>query len=195
MEEKLKKILEKNNGVITTKQIEKGGISRTYIDRFIKMGIIERVKTGIYISSEILEDEFYIFQIKNKNAIFSYNTSLYFWGETERTPEKIDVTVYSGYNRQRFPSNIRVHYVKKELLNLGVVTVKTPFGFDVKAYNMERTICDIVKGRNTWIDKEQGNKFIRDAIKNKKVDVSKVYEYSKKMKCTKKFEEVMEWIV
>ena len=195
MEEKIKKLLKQNNGIITTKQIEEIGIPRVHIKQFVESGIIERAQKGIYISSNMIEDEFYIFQMKNSNAIFSYNTAMYFLGETERTPDKIDVTVYSGYNKQRFPDNIRVHYIKKELLNMGVITAKTPHGFNVKSYNIERTICDIIKGRNTGIDKEQSNKFIRNIIKNNKADISKIYEYAKKLKCTKQLEIVMEWII
>lgn len=195
MEEKLKKLLKQNNGIITTKQIEEIGISRVHIKQFIESGIIERAQKGIYIASDMIEDEFYIFQMKNNNAIFSYNTAMYFLGETERTPDKIDVTVYSGYNKQRFPDNIRVHYIKKELLNMGVITVKTPHGFNVKSYNFERTICDVIKGRNTGIDKEQSNKFIRNIIKSNKADINRIYEYAKKLKCTKQLETVMEWII
>ena len=195
MEEKIKKLLKQNNGIVTTKQIEEIGISRVYIKQFIESGIIERAQKGIYIASDMIEDEFYISQMKNNNAIFSYNTAMYFLGETERTPDKIDVTVYSGYNKQRFPDNIRVHYIKKELLNMGVITVKTPHGFNVKSYNIERTICDVIKARNTGIDKEQSNKFIRNIIRSNKADINKIYEYAKKLKCTKQLEKVMEWII
>lgn len=195
MEEKIRKLLKRNNGIITTKQIEEIGIPRVHIKQFLESGIIEKVQKGIYISSDMIEDEFYIFQMKNSNAIFSYNTAMYFLGETERTPDRIDVTVYSGYNKQRFPDNIRVHYIKKELLNMGVITVKTPHGFNVKSYNIERTICDIIKGRNTGIDKEQSNKFIRSLIKSNNVDINKIYEYAEKLKCTKQLETVMEWII
>lgn len=195
MEEKIRKLLKQNNGIITTKQIEEIGIPRVHIKQFLESGIIEKVQKGIYISSDMIEDEFYIFQMKNINAIFSYNTAMYFLGETERTLDKIDVTVYSGYNKQRFPANIRVHYIKKELLNMGVITVKTPHGFNVKCYNIERTICDIIKGRNTGIDKEQSNKFIRNIIRSNKIDINKVYEYAEKLKCTKQLETVMEWII
>ena len=195
MQEKIKKLLKRNNGIITTKQIEEIGISRVHIKQFIESGIIERVKKGIYISRDMLEDEFYIFQLKNKNAIFSYNTAMYLFRISERTPDKIDVTVYSGYNVQRFPYNIRVHYVKKDLLNLGAVIVNSPSGFKVKVYNMERTICDILKNRNTGVDKEQTNKFIRNMIVHNQVDLNKIWEYAKKMKCEKKLERVMEWII
>lgn len=195
MQEKIKKLLKRNNGIITTKQIEEIGISRVHIKQFIESGTIERVKKGIYISKDMLEDEFYIFQLKNKNAIFSYNTAMYLFRVSERTPDKIDVTVYSGYNVQRFPKNMKVHYVKKDLLNLGVVIVNSPSGFKVKVYNMERTICDILKDRNTGVDKEQTNKFIRNMIVHNQVDLNKIWEYAKKMKCEKKLEEVMEWII
>ena len=195
MEERIKELLEANSGIVTTKQIEEHGISRVYIKQLIDKGIISKVKNGIYISQDILEDEFYIFQLKNKTAIFSYNTALYLLSSTERTPDKIDVTVYSGYNRQRFPNNIRTHYVQKNFLNIGVITVKSPQGFDVRSYNLERTICDILKNRNTGIDKEQTNKFIRNMIVHNQVDINKVYEYAKNLKCTKQLELVMEWII
>lgn len=195
MEEKIEKLLKQNNGIITTKQIEEIGISRVYINQLIESGIIERVKKGIYIAGDMIEDEFYIFQMKNNNAIFSYNTAMYLFGETERTPDKIDVTVYSGYNAQRFPNNMRVHYVKKDLLNFGAIIVNSPSGFKIKAYNMERTICDILKDRNTGVDKEQTNKFIRNMIVHNKVDLNKIWEYAKKMKCEKILEKVMEWII
>lgn len=195
MQEKIKKLLKQNNGIITTKQIEEIGISRVHIKQFIENGIIERVKRGIYISSDIIEDEFYVFQLKNKNAIFSYNTAMYLFRASERTPDKIDVTVYSGYNVQRFPNNLRVHYVRKDLLDLGVVMVNSPSGFKVKVYNMERTICDILKDRNTGVDKELTNKFIRNMIVHNQVDLNKIWEYAKKMKCEKQLERVMEWII
>ncbi len=90
---------------------------------------------------------------------------------------------------------MRFHYVKKDLLNLGVAIVESPFGFNVRAYNMERTICDILKDRNTGIDKELSNKFIRNMLKYHKVDINKTWEYAKKMNCAKKLEAVMEWII
>ncbi len=113
MQEKLEKLIKKNNGIITTKQIEEIGISRVHIKQFIEKGIIERVKNGIYVSSNIIEDEFYIFQTKNKNAIFSYNTAMYLFGETERTPDKIDVTTYSGYNTRKISKKYEISLRKK----------------------------------------------------------------------------------
>ena len=65
----------------------------------------------------------------------------------------------------------------------------------IKVYDKERTICDILKDRNTGVDKEQTNKFIRNMIVHNQVDLNKIWEYAKELKCTKQLETVMEWII
>ena len=60
---------------------------------------------------------------------------------------------------------------------------------------MERTICDILKDRNPGVDKEQTNKFIRNMIVHGQVDLNKIFEYAKKLKCEKQLKKVMEWII
>ena len=57
MEEKIKKLLKQNNGIITTNQIEKIGISRVYIRKFIEKGIINKVKKGIYYLSRMQQEK------------------------------------------------------------------------------------------------------------------------------------------
>jgi len=43
--------------------------------------------------------------------------------------------------------------------------MKSPFGNTIKSYNLERTICDIVKNKNKCgLDIEQRNKVIRKAF-------------------------------
>ena len=44
--------------------------------------------------------------------------------------------------------NIRVYRVKKEFLELGAMDVETNFGNIVRAYDKERTICDILKQKD-----------------------------------------------
>ena len=62
-------------------------------------------------------DEYYLFQLKYPKAVFSYNTALYFYEMTERTPIKMDVTVYREYNPHRFKDFVNVYKISKELYN------------------------------------------------------------------------------
>lgn len=43
---------------------------------------------------------------------------------------------------------IKVYTIKKELHGEGITTMQTSFGHLVPVYNMERTICDIIRNRN-----------------------------------------------
>ena len=191
---KILKIMKKNNEIITPAQLEEKGISRVYLSRMEEEGIIERIDRGIYVTKDFKYDEYYLFQLKYPKAIFSYNTALYFYEMTERTPIKMDVTVYREYNPHRFKDLVNVYKVSKELYNLGVTERKSPQGMKVKTYNLERTVCDIIKD-NDSLDIETRNKAIKKCIKSKEFSASTMFEYAKKMNIYDKVKNYMEAII
>ena len=194
MYKKILKIMKNNNEIITPAQLEEKGISRVYLSNMEKEGIIERIERGIYVTKDFKYDEYYLFQLKYPKAIFSYNTALYFYEMTERTPIKMDVTVYREYNPHRFKDFVNVYKVNKEFFDLGVVEKKSPQGMKVKTYNLERTVCDIIKDKDS-IDIEIRNKAIKKCIKNKEFNASKMFEYAKKMNIYDKVKNYMEAII
>ena len=76
--------LNKNNGVMKSRQLEDYGFSRTYISNAVDNGLIVREDRGIYVTKDVLEDEMYMFQLKNSKAIFCNYSSLYLWNLTEK---------------------------------------------------------------------------------------------------------------
>ncbi|MGN1012990.1 MAG: type IV toxin-antitoxin system AbiEi family antitoxin domain-containing protein [Clostridia bacterium] len=191
---KILKIMKKNNEIITPAKLEEKGISRVYLSRMEEEGIIERIDRGIYVTKDFKYDEYYLFQLKYPKAIFSYNTALYFYEMTERTPVKMDVTVYREYNPHRFKDLVNVYKVSKELYNLGVTEKKSPQGMKVKTYNLERTVCDIIKDKDS-LDIETRNKAIKKCIKSKEFSASTMFEYAKKMNIYDKVKNYMEAII
>ena len=194
MYKKILKIMKNNNEIITPAQLEEKGISRVYLSNMEKEGIIERIERGIYVTKDFKYDEYYLFQLKYPKAIFSYNTALYFYEMTERTPIKMDVTVYREYNPHRFKDIVNVYKTSKELYELGIVEKKSPQGMKVRTYNLERTICDIIKDKES-IDIEIRNKAIKKAIKSKEFNASKMFDYAKKMNIYDKVKNYMEAII
>lgn len=191
---KILKIMKKNNEIITPVQLEEKGISRIYLSRMEEEGLVERIERGIYVTKDFKYDEYYLFQLKYPKAIFSYNTALYFYEMTERTPIKMDVTVYREYNPHRFKDVVNVYKTSKELYELGIVEKKSPQGMKVRTYNLERTICDIIKDKDS-IDIEVRNKAIKKAIKSKEFNASKMFDYAKKMNIYNKVKNYMEAII
>lgn len=90
-------------------------ISRVYLSRMEKEGIIEKVDRGMYVTQDFKYDEYYLFQLKYPKVIFSYNTALYFYEMAKRTPIKMDVTVCREYNPHRFKDLVNVYKASKEL--------------------------------------------------------------------------------
>ena len=184
------------NNTITTKEFEEANISFYHINKLIEDGYIERRGKGVYGKTDSFEDEYFIIQNRYKNAIFSFNTALYFMDKTEVIPSIMDITIPNDYNVSTIDSKkIRVHYTSRQNINLGVVEIESPFGNKVKAYNLERTICDIVKNENKCgLDTEQKNKVIRKAFANNEIESTVIIEYSKKLKCEKKIKTMIEII-
>lgn len=64
---------------------------------------------------------------------------------TERTPIKMDVSISKSYNPYRFKDLVNVYRINDEIFDLGITYKKSPLGMEVKTYNLERTVCDIIK--------------------------------------------------
>ena len=84
-----------------------------------------------------------------------------------------------------------VYYIKKSLRDVGKTEVTTSFGNKVFAYDMERTICDVLKKKN-----KMDIGVLTDAVKRysrrKDKNLNKLMEYSKVFKVTKLIKNYME---
>jgi len=169
------------HGYLTTSDVEKNNIPRSYLTKMIKDNIIERVSRGLYIKKSYAPNELIILQSKSKYAIYSNTTALYLHGLSNRLPIKYDITVKNGYNGSlQNDVNVNLFYVKKEVLNLGIIDYQLDSGNIIKVYDLERTICDIIKNKSK-LDLELVNKAIREYFYSKEKNIIKLYEYAKEL--------------
>ena len=181
-----------NNGYLRNKDLVDNNIPSVYLTRLVNNNVIERVSRGLYVRTNSLPDDLVILQNKSKNAIYSNLTALYLYGFSDRLPIKYDITVNSGYNGSlQEVDNVNLFYTKKELLNLGEIVYRLDSGNLIKVYDLERTICDVIKNKNR-LDQELVNKALRKYFYSKEKNTLKLYEYAKKMKIYKKFRSVFE---
>ncbi len=191
---KVLEIMKVNKGIITSSQIENCGIPRIYLSKMVEKNIIQRIDRGIYATNDYKYDEYHLFQLKYPKTVFSYNTALYFYGMTERTPIKMDISISKNYNPHRFKELVNVYRINDELFELGIINKTSPQGMNVRVYNLERTICDIIKDKDS-MDIEIRNKAIKKAIKSKEFNASKMFDYAKKMNIYNKVKDYMEAII
>ncbi|HAX51970.1 type IV toxin-antitoxin system AbiEi family antitoxin domain-containing protein [Proteiniphilum sp. UBA7639] len=147
--EQLQSLLKQNGGVLQTREVARAGIPNIYLAKYVKQGKLERISHGIYLSPDVLEDKMFVLQNRRKRIVFSHDTALYLHDLTDRDPLTYTVTVPTGYNTKNLMlDGLTVFSIKMDLYRVGICTMKTSFGRPIQTYNMERTICDMVRSRN-----------------------------------------------
>ena len=173
-------ILNNNHGYITSKEITAKGIHRMYLKKLCDEGKVEKVGTGIYIDKSIIPDYYYIMSLELPNIIYSHMTALYLHNLPIKAPnESLEVTVPNNYYNYKLKMH-KVFYCNQELYKIGITTVKTPMGHFVKAYDMERCICDIIKSKNR-MDFELVKYSIKSYLKRKDKDLTKLSTYASQL--------------
>ena len=183
-----------NNSVITASWCRESGIPSIYLSRLVDEKVLYRSSRGIYTLNEHDADPWFILQTRNPICIFSFVSSLYLLDATDIIPNNLEVTVYAGYNASHFPKDTIVHYVNKNILQLGVMTIKTRYGNEVRCYDMERTICDFISNR-TKIDSELYSTTLQKYSSSPQQNIRRLMQYAAEMGIRQRVQKTMEVLV
>ena len=176
----IEELMKKNNGYITSRELDMFDIHRMYLSIMKEKGLIEKVAAGIYIDTNKIEDKYYTFSLSMPNVIYSHMTALYFHGLSIKAPNDIyDITVKRSYNSNHLKKH-NVFYVSDDIYELGLTEVETPMGNKVKVYDIERCICDIIRSKNR-MDFEHIKHSVREYVKRKDKDLVKLSLYAEKL--------------
>jgi predicted transcriptional regulator of viral defense system len=185
-------IASKNNGFITVSQAENAGIARSRLSEMVRAGGIERVERGVYRLADSWEDEFLVAQLRFSKGIFSDGTALFLHDFTDRTPERLTMTFPRSYNGTRpRSSGIVVRTCRNDIMEFGMTTIRTPAGNTVKAYDLERTLCDVLRGQ-TNIDVQVVNPAMKSYVRSPRRDILKLLEYSQVLGVERKVRQYLE---
>ncbi|SDJ17920.1 type IV toxin-antitoxin system AbiEi family antitoxin domain-containing protein [Proteiniclasticum ruminis] len=180
--EKLEKLIQKQHGTVLSADLDIYEIPRTYLQMMVAEGKLERVDRGVYVSIDAIEDEMYAMQTKYPKLIYSHETALYLHGLSDRTPFEYSASVPSGYKVVgSVADRFKIYYIKKELHELGLETMKSSHGNPIRAYDVERTVCDLIRSRSR-IDVQILNDALKRFVKLKSADHSILLEYARKLK-------------
>lgn len=189
--EKIRSIMKDQNGYITAAQVTRVGIPRRCLYELVLSGEIYKIDRGIYALPKTWEDELYFMQYRFKKGVFSHGTALYLHSMTDRTPHKYTMTFPHGYN----PSSAKKHGISTKVTSvfyeLGVAEVVSPCGNPLKVYDVERTLCDVVRGRSAD-DIQLVNQAMKAYAASSKKDIAKLIDYAEKLRVKAKILRYME---
>lgn len=142
-------LLAEQDGMLQTSQAVARGIVKPIFYEYIKERKLEQVAHGIYVSEDTWIDAMFLLHLRCGQAVFSHESALFFHDLTDREPSPYAITVRRGYSTTRLKAEgLSVYTIKPDLFDVGVSSGQTPFGHTVPVYDMERTICDLLRSRS-----------------------------------------------
>ena len=189
---KITELIQLRGGYLLFSEAQKLGISKAYLQQYVADNALERVAHGLYKSPDVWTDDLYILALRNEKAVCSFDTALMLHGLTEREPADIYVTVPRKYNASHLRSKgIIVYQAKEEWVDLGRTVAKTTYGNEVSVYDMERTICDILRVK----DKKDPQMFayaIKEYAKSANKNLPRLMKYAKEFGVEAELRQYME---
>lgn len=180
------------SGILLTSSVMAEGISKQRLYSFIKKNNFEKVGHGVYASQTAWVDENYILSLRCPNAVFSHEEALYYYGLIDHEPTKQTITIYTGYGTGKLVEDgICVYTIKKELINLGKIIVINSYGHEIPIYNLEITICDLVRNRNEF-EIQDFQTAMKSYVLKKDKNLNLLMEYAKQFRIEKKIRDYLE---
>ena len=193
--DRLDLLFQQNNGIVKTAQVLEIGISKSTFYAYAKQRGVEQAAHGVYVSPDAWTDAMYLLHLRCPQAVFSHETALFFHDLTDREPLAYSITVKTGYNPTRLKSEgVQVFTIKAELYEVGLTTAQTPFGHDVPVYDMERTICDVLRSRS-HIEMQTFQDALKAYARRKDKDLRTLVRYAKLFRVEKILRQYLEVLI
>lgn len=190
--DKIKELLETSqDGIITAEQVTAAGLHRGILQELVGNGELYHFGRGLYVRSNTWEDDFYLLQRKYGRGIYSHDTALYLLGYSDRTPAQYTMTFPKGYNTPSLKQeSVIIKRVVPENYSFGVVELSSPCGNPIRVYNLERTLCDILRGSGSDVQ-IVGAAMKRYAVSKEK-NIHILLQYAEKLRVKPKVLRYME---
>lgn len=193
MSENLKALFDQYGGLMRTAELKKSGYYYKKIQELIKDGEIEQICRGYYqfADGDSFSDIPAIITLF-PDGVICMESALDYYGYTDRTPTAWHLAVDSKSTRTRFYIDypiVKPHFIRSNRYSAGI-TNGVIEGRQVKVYDRERTICDLLLHRNK-VDGEVFNTAIQRYINDPEKMEARLMQYAKLLHVEKKVREVL----
>lgn len=192
----IEKIIKKNGGFITRKDINQNNISSIFLYRYVRSNNLIKYCAGFYGREDWIKDDYLIIQYQHPQLIYSFSSAVYLHQLGDSIPLVVEVTGPKNYRPfHEARKDVVLHTdTRKDIYEMGIIEVENMFGHKVKVYDMEKTVCDFIRFRDK-IDSESFVKCINAYKKRKDKNKRNLMEYSRKMKIEDEVNSLMEVIL
>ena len=198
MIEKQKIVLgfDKHGGVLKTAVLNELGLSSRQIKKLLQEGEISKIKYGYYeLADEVNSEEAMIARLFPKAVIFLESALLYY-NYTDRIPTAWQIAVDRDSEKSQYDIDyplVEPFYQESKYLSIGVTTFVVN-GVEVRIFDRDRTMCDIMRYEKK-LEKEVFTNAVMRYNKDPQRNIRRLFEYAEMFNITKKVHsQIGKWI-
>lgn len=168
-------------GVLKTSELNALGLSSRQIKKLVDSGDITRIKRGYYELSDNIYPEEAVIARLFPDAVIFLESALMYYGYTDRIPLAWQIAVDRDSEKSQYKIDyplIEVFYIEPKLLEIGLDIIQVE-EVEIKIFNRDRTICDVLRYENK-LEREVFTNAIKRYIKDPKKNVRNLFEYAEK---------------
>jgi predicted transcriptional regulator of viral defense system len=179
----IQKLFEQSEGYLTRRQIP----DKSSYNKLLKMideGVVVRVKPGIYSYGDIYSGTMIDVEKMVPCGVLCLFSTWLHYGLSTSIPHSFNIAIERGRKIKLpiFPP-IQLYHWTKNQYELGITTQKI-YDFNVKIYDIEKSVCDAVKFRNK-IGIDVTAEVLKNYLRRQDRNLVKLSDYAKKMRIEK----------
>ncbi|MGB9341899.1 type IV toxin-antitoxin system AbiEi family antitoxin domain-containing protein [Trichococcus sp.] len=194
---KLIEEFEKHGGVLKTAELKALGLNSRQIKKLVEEGELSKIKQGYYeLADEVTPEEIIIARLF-PNAIIFLESALLHYNYTDRIPTAWQIAVDRNSEKSQYDIAyplLQPFYQEPKFLSIGVTTFEVQ-GVEVKIFDRDRTICDLLRYEKK-IEREVFSNAVMRNVKDPKKNVRNLFEYAEALNITKKMQsQIGKWLL
>ncbi len=169
--------------VFRTKDLNNQGITNYEISQLIEEGIFTKLYQGVYCIHDLSNQSIQLTDINVivEHGIISLTSAAFFYKLTSGEEGKITITLNRDQKPPKLPIDLfNYFYTTSKFYDVGLKIVDQN-GRKVKIYDIERTVCDIVRHRSKY-DLTLVREVIENYLEKDECDIEKLLDYAKQLR-------------
>jgi predicted transcriptional regulator of viral defense system len=167
--------------VFRTKDLNEQGFNNYEISKLLDEGILTKMYQGVYSVSDLDKMQLSDINVIVENGIISLTSAAYYYKLTSGEVGKITITLNREQKPPKLPYDLfSYYYTTSKFYDVGL-NVFDQNGRTVKIYDMERTVCDIIKHRSRY-DLTLVREVVENYIQREDKDMDKLMAYAKELR-------------
>ena len=150
-DELLLDLADENDGYVSAASARENGIAQTYLSSMCAQGIFLKAGKGLYRKRGYEADPFFELRFRYAKAVFSLDSCLFLHGLTDTSALSVHLpTNYLTHGIE----GVSCRHVGEKEYSLGQSLVVTPRGNLVMAYDIERTLIELIRQQSRFSKEE-----------------------------------------